>query len=117
MGIDSNRLCMLLSMGIPIIASRQPSFEFLLEYKCGVLVDSFEEFKSAIDEIGANLDVMKANAKKCAMEYINAKGKYVELHQAISPHRIKSQPEAGRGRKGPHHNMRPTGTSNPDRHD
>ena len=34
-----------------IIASRQPSFEFIEEYDCGILVDNEDEFIKAIDSI------------------------------------------------------------------
>lgn len=83
MGTSSNRLCMLLSMGIPIIANRQPSFEFLVDYDCGVLVESFEEFKSAITKISNNLDVMKKNAIRCAREYIGANQRYIALGEEL----------------------------------
>jgi glycosyltransferase involved in cell wall biosynthesis len=83
MGISSNRLCMYLAMGVPVIASRQPSFRFLEEYGCGVLVDSQAEFDAAIEHIRSNLDAMKANALKCAREYIDAPARRQGLKDAI----------------------------------
>jgi len=84
MGISSNRICMFLSMGVPVIASRQPSFEFLERYKCGVLVENEKEFIYAIDTIQGRLSEMKANAKICAKEYIDAPGKYKKLVEALA---------------------------------
>jgi hypothetical protein len=84
MGISSNRLCMFLSMGVPVIASRQPSFQFIEEYDCGVLVDNETEFSAAIDRVAGRLEEMKANALRCAREYIDAPGKYVTLRDEIA---------------------------------
>lgn len=84
MGISSNRLCMFLAMGVPVIASRQPSFQFIEDYDCGVLVDNEAEFIAAIDRIAGRLDEMKANALRCAREYIDAPGKYLVLRDAIA---------------------------------
>ena len=83
MGISSNRLCMFLSMGIPVIASRQPSFEFLEKYECGVLVENEQEFVDAIECIQKRLPEMKANALCCAREYIDAPAKYRHLLAAL----------------------------------
>jgi len=83
MGISSNRLCTLLSMGVPVIASQQPSFEFLEQYRCGVLVRNEHEFIEAIDFIRQHLAEMKANAIRCAKEYIDTPGKYANLVSAL----------------------------------
>ena len=83
MGISSNRLCMFLSMGIPVIASQQASFEFLERYHCGVLVKNEHEFIEAIDFVRQRLPEMKANATRCAKEYIDTSGKYANLVSAL----------------------------------
>jgi glycosyltransferase involved in cell wall biosynthesis len=83
MGISSNRLCMFLAMGVPVIASRQPSFEFLTHYDCGVMVESLDEFIAAVNHIRRRPE-MRANALRCAKEYINAPGRYRLLEQAIA---------------------------------
>ena len=83
MGTSSNRICMFLSMGVPVIASRQPSFEFLEKYDCGVLVGNEEEFIRAIGHIQARLPQMKENARKCAKEYIDAPRKYKQLAESL----------------------------------
>ncbi|HRW64690.1 MAG TPA: hypothetical protein P5032_02930 [Candidatus Competibacter sp.] len=84
MGISSNRLCMFLAMGVPVIASRQPSFRFIEEYDCGVLVDNEREFVAAIDQIAARLPTMRENARHCTREYIRAPERFVELRQRIA---------------------------------
>ena len=84
MGTSSNRLCMFLTMGVPVIASRQPSFKFIEDYDCGVLVENQVEFIEAINRMRVRLDEMKKNALRCAREYIDAPGKYEKLKEAIS---------------------------------
>jgi glycosyltransferase involved in cell wall biosynthesis len=83
MGVASNRLCMFLSMGVPVIASRQPSFEFIERYDCGVLIDGPEHMPAAIDRIAARLEPMRANALDCAREYIRAPARYAQLRDAL----------------------------------
>lgn len=84
MGIASNRLCMFLAMGVPVIASRQPSFEFIERYGCGVLVDGPEGMAEAVDRLRARLPAMRANALTCAREYIRAPQRWIELRDRLS---------------------------------
>jgi hypothetical protein len=84
MGISSNRLCMFLAMGVPVIASRQSSFKFIEQYDCGVLVDNEEEFIDAIDYVKERHSEMRMNALLCAQEYINAQSKYDVLKRKLS---------------------------------
>jgi len=79
MGISSNRLCMFIAMGVPVIVSKQPSFQFIEDYQCGYMVDSQEEFSQAIKDIGENLKQMKLNALRCSEEYIDTSGRYQKL--------------------------------------
>jgi glycosyltransferase involved in cell wall biosynthesis len=83
MGISSNRLCMFIAMGIPVIASRQDSFSFLEQYNCGILVNNYEEFKLAIQTIKENCYQMKANCRKCYEEYLHPLIYYQRLSQEI----------------------------------
>ena len=84
MGISSNRLCMFLAMGVPVIATRQPSFQFLETYDCGVMVDSLAEFKAAVRHIGARLPQMRANCRRCFEDYIMPADRFPRLQQAIA---------------------------------
>ena len=84
MGTSSNRLCMFLAMGVPVIATRQPSFRFIEEYNCGVLVDSYAEFVEAVRHIGRHLPMMRANCHRCFNDYIMPPDRYPRLRQAIA---------------------------------
>ena len=83
MGTASNRLCMFLSMGVPVIASRQPSFAFIEDYDCGVLIDNSDQFPKAVEQIAAKLPAMKANALTCAKKYLRAAERYEQLKSAL----------------------------------
>lgn len=83
MGTSSNRLCMYLAMGLPVIASRQRSFQFLEKYDCGVLVDTEEEFVAAIDVVRRRLPEMRANALTCSQEHVDSAGKYELLRATL----------------------------------
>ncbi len=83
MGVASNRLCMFLSMGVPVIASRQQSFKFIEDYGCGILVDTVEEFIAAITAIRPRAQAMRDNALRCAREYIAVDAKFDEFVQAV----------------------------------
>ena len=83
MGTCSNRLCMALAMGVPVITSRQPSFQFVEKYDCGVMVSSQNEFIKAIEIIWNKLDQMKRNALRCSNEFIDAQGKYEILVKTL----------------------------------
>lgn len=91
-GVASNRLCMFLGMGIPVIASRQPSFEFLERYECGRLVDRAEDLPAAVEAIAARLPAMRANALRCTREHIAAPLRYETLRATIA--RVLGREEA-----------------------
>lgn len=84
MGTSSNRLCMFLAMGVPVIATRQASFRFIEEYDCGVLVENYSEFRAAIQRIGSRLPEMRANCRRCFNEYIMPPDRFPHLQQAIA---------------------------------
>ena len=84
MGISSNRLCMFIAMGVPVIASRQKSFDFIEEYGCGILVDDYDSFVEGLLYIRNNQDTMVKNCERCCSEYISSKEAYFALKQKIS---------------------------------
>jgi glycosyltransferase involved in cell wall biosynthesis len=84
MGIASNRLCMFLAMGVPVIASRQPSFEFIERYDCGVLIEGPDTLPAAVNRISERLNIMRANALECARDYIRAPQRWAELRNALA---------------------------------
>jgi glycosyltransferase involved in cell wall biosynthesis len=83
MGISSNRLCMFLAMGVPVIARRQESFQFIEDYECGVLVDSIDEAAHAVSKIANRLGQYRLNALRCCADYINAADAYQALRDNI----------------------------------
>jgi hypothetical protein len=84
MGISSNRLCMFLAMGVPVIATRQPSFRFIEDYNCGILVENYDQFLAAIRHIGAHLPSMWENCHRCFNEYIMPPDRFPRLREAIA---------------------------------
>lgn len=84
MGVSSNRLCMFLAMGVPVIASRQESFSFLEQYDCGILVSNGEELAAAVAAIRERAAEMRANALRCWREYVDPEGRYRGLVEAIT---------------------------------
>lgn len=65
MGVSSQKLCTSLWLGIPVIATRQPSFAFLEEYGAGILIDSQDELPAAIERVR-----FLTGAKRAVDEYI-----------------------------------------------
>ena len=84
MGISSNRLCMFIAMGVPVICSQQDSFHFVEEYNCGVLVSNYDQFLAAIQLISGNLQAMRENCRRCFHEYIMPSDRYPRLKDAIA---------------------------------
>jgi hypothetical protein len=84
MGTSSNRLCMFLGMGVPVIASRQDSFQFLEKYNCGILVDNGRDFSAAVDTIRDRLVEMRMNALRCWNGYVKSSERYVQLGEAVA---------------------------------
>jgi hypothetical protein len=83
MGISSNRLCMFIAMGVPIICSKQDSFAFVDKYDCGVIVSDYSEFLTAISYIASNLPQMRENCKRCFQDYIMPADRFPALSRAI----------------------------------
>lgn len=83
MGVSSNRLCMFIAMGVPVIASSQESFKFLEQFDCGVLVQDYDEFLAAIDYIRNKHKIMVDNCKHCYEEYIEPLASYINLKESI----------------------------------
>jgi hypothetical protein len=83
MGISSNRLCMFIAMGVPVICSKQDSFAFVTRYECGVVVSDYTEFLEAISYISANLTQMRENCSRCFHDYIMPTDRFPALCRAI----------------------------------
>ena len=83
MGVSSNKLCMYLQMGKPVIASRQKSFSFLEEWGAGVMIDSHEELPAAVKKIEEDYDRYSKAALDCFREYINPADRLERLKEAF----------------------------------
>lgn len=70
MGISSQKLCTYLALGIPVVATRQESFEFIERYHCGVLISSEAELRDAVLKIRADRESYARNTKRAIDEYI-----------------------------------------------
>jgi glycosyltransferase involved in cell wall biosynthesis len=84
MGVSSNRLCMFIAMGVPVIATKQESFRFLEEYQCGILVTNYTEFKTAVHNIREKYFEMRQNCHRCFNEYINPSQHFQNLKTSIN---------------------------------
>jgi hypothetical protein len=83
MGVSSNRLCMFIAMGVPVIASRQDSFRFIEEFNCGRLVSDYDEFCDSVRIVKEEWKTMKDNCRQCFKEYIKTNEAYTILKTRI----------------------------------
>ncbi len=84
MGISSNRLCMFLAMGVPVIGNRQPSYEFLERFGCGLMVSDAREFIDALAHIRRHQESMRKACKVCFEEYIMPPSRYRNLARSLA---------------------------------
>jgi hypothetical protein len=82
-GISSQRLCTALWVGVPVIVLAQPSFAFVEEFGCGVLIHGSDEVLGALDRICAHRASMVEGARRAVAEYICADKRLLELTDAF----------------------------------
>ena len=70
MGVSSQKLGMALWAGIPVVATRQPSFAFIETYGCGELVPDESEVAAAIVRIRGNREAYVQGARHAVDEYV-----------------------------------------------
>lgn len=75
MGVSSHKLCLSLWLGIPVVATRQPSFAFIEQYECGVLIDGEEGLDDALERIRSQPARFRSGARRAVEEHIQARGK------------------------------------------
>jgi glycosyltransferase involved in cell wall biosynthesis len=68
MGLAAGKIGNYLKCGIPVIATKIKSLEYIEEYKCGVLINSEEQMQNAIDTIMADFANYSQNAYRCYKE-------------------------------------------------
>lgn len=83
MGVSSTKLCTFLSLGIPVIATRQPSFEFLERLGGGILVESLDEVPGAVAQIATNYPRYKVGARRCMYDHVRPSERLRELTEAL----------------------------------
>jgi glycosyltransferase involved in cell wall biosynthesis len=69
MGVSSQKLCTYLWLDIPVIATRQPSFEFVERFRCGELIDGDSELAAAVARVRANRGAYET--RRAIAEYID----------------------------------------------
>lgn len=70
MGVSSQKLGMTLWLGIPVVATRQESFSFIEEFRCGELIEREDELPGALARIRERRDEYAANALRATAEYV-----------------------------------------------
>ncbi len=68
MGLAAGKIGNYLKCGVPVIATKLPSLDYIEEYGCGVLVESEKEIAEAINKILKNRDLYSRNAHRCYRE-------------------------------------------------
>ncbi|HYC59650.1 MAG TPA: hypothetical protein VEK79_08785 [Thermoanaerobaculia bacterium] len=81
MGVSSQKLCTALWLGIPVIATRQESFRFIEQYRCGELIESDAELAPAVARIRANREEYAANATRAVRDSIRPQARLEALTQ------------------------------------
>lgn len=84
MGVSSQKLGTCLWLGIPVVATRQPSFEFIRDFGCGVLIDRREELAGAIEAIRSDAARFSAGAARAVAEYVRPAEKVAALTEAFA---------------------------------
>lgn len=70
MGVSSQKLCTCLWLGIPVIATRQESFEFIDRFQCGELIEDDGDLAGAVARIRANRAAYVRNTHRAIAEHI-----------------------------------------------
>ncbi len=83
MGVSSTKLCMYLQMGLPVITNPQPSFRFILDYRCGVLIERYEDLPRAVETVRENYAEMSDNARRAIREQGKMDQRYEQLRNAL----------------------------------
>ncbi|MEO8380887.1 MAG: hypothetical protein ABI779_14580 [Acidobacteriota bacterium] len=79
MGVSSQKLGTALWLGMPVVATRQESFRFIEDYRCGELIDREEDLPAALQRIRANRLEYAANALRATAESIRPAEKLEHL--------------------------------------
>ena len=70
MGLSSQKLCTCLWLGLPVVATRQDSFRFVEDYRCGELIDDASGLEPALERIRGRRDEYVANGARAVRDYV-----------------------------------------------
>jgi len=84
MGVSSQKLGTSLWLGIPVVATAQPSFEFIREFGCGELIEQEDDIVPAVARIAADRARYAANARRAVDEYVRPAEKLRDLTAAFA---------------------------------
>lgn len=68
MGLAAGKIGHYLKCGLPVIATKLPSLNYIEEFKCGILIQDLSELSAAIEKISSNHELYSQNAIKCYEE-------------------------------------------------
>lgn len=71
MGVAAGKIGNYLKCGVPVICTKVHSLSYIEEYKCGVLINSFDELPKAVNTILESIDIYRQNAYRCYRELWN----------------------------------------------
>jgi glycosyltransferase involved in cell wall biosynthesis len=74
LGLAAGKVGNYLKCGVPVIASKLSSFEYISEYNCGILVKNEAEIANAIRSISENYNGYSKNAIRCYNEKWESSG-------------------------------------------
>ena len=84
MGVSSQKVCVSLWLGIPLVATRQPSFDFIERFGCGVLIDGEEQLAAAVAKIKSDPQPYSAGARRAVEEYVQPGLRRTHLAEAFA---------------------------------
>lgn len=65
MGVAAGKIGNYLKCGVPVIATKLPSLQYIEDYKCGILIDDFSQLAKAVNKILDSKEEFKENAYRC----------------------------------------------------
>lgn len=83
LGASSQKLCTSLWIGVPVLATWQPSFTFIDELQCGVTFDGEDQLDAALSRVIANRERFASNTQHALTTRINAADHLRELTDAL----------------------------------
>ena len=89
MGVAAGKIGNYLKCGVPVICTNLPSLQYIRDYGCGILIDSFDQLNEAIDKTLSNLDEYKANAYTCYEELWEPTAYLKKIYKSIHDIRNK----------------------------